>query len=72
MALFLHVHFHIPDGKVPSLLFSPCDDEIGVLHIVKDVRVVFCEAFSRDLSIHPFHHPSMDDIIWEKNPGRNK
>jgi hypothetical protein len=28
--IVLHVNFPIPDGKVPSLLFSPCDDEIGL------------------------------------------
>ncbi len=34
------------------------------LHIVKDVVVVFREAFS----IHPSRHPSMDGIIQGKKP----
>jgi hypothetical protein len=40
-----------------------------VLHIVKDVVVVFHEAFSCDLSIHPsIRHPSMDGIIQGRKP----
>jgi hypothetical protein len=28
--IVLHVNFPIPDGKFPSLLFSPCGGEIGL------------------------------------------
>jgi hypothetical protein len=57
-----------------SWLSNACDDQSSsfnnhcLLHIVKDVVVVFREAFSRDLSIHPSHHPSMDGIIQGRKP----
>jgi len=31
--IVLHVNFPIPVGKFTSLLFSPCDDEIGLYTI---------------------------------------
>jgi hypothetical protein len=41
---------------------------IWILHIVKEVVVVFHEAFSIHPSIHPSCHPSMDGIIQGRKP----
>jgi hypothetical protein len=51
------------------------DTEPSKLHIVKDVVVIFREAFSHDLSIHPSIHPVIHPWMAsyrEENPGRNK
>jgi hypothetical protein len=42
-----------------------------VLHIVKDVVVIFREAFHPSIR-RPSCHPSMDGIIEEETPGKNK
>jgi hypothetical protein len=37
-------------------------------HIVKDVMVIFGEAFSIHPSVRPSCHPSMDGIIQGRKP----
>jgi hypothetical protein len=46
------------------------NSEWVLLHIVKDIMVVFSEAFFIHPSIHSSRHPSMDGR--EENPDRNK
>jgi hypothetical protein len=64
----LGIKVHI---NVFTLVYYNCsnnDDMFGAitLHIVKDVVVVFREAFHP--SIHPSCHPSMDGIIQGRKP----
>jgi hypothetical protein len=39
-----------------------------ILHIVKDIVIVFSEAFSRDPSIHPWHHTGKKILAKRNNP----
>jgi hypothetical protein len=46
------------------------DSNVYILHIVKDVVVIFSEAFHHVTrsSIHLSRHPSMDGIIEGRKP----
>ncbi len=72
---FNWILFEIVQEEQPYDWNHPKDDnhmkKYAKLHIVKDVMVVFGEAFSIHPSVRPIIHPWMASYM-EENLGRNK